>query len=140
MESVSRVSTSFGTLVKRHRGLQGLSQADLADQVDGLVETDIARLERGEAGIPSRTILHDLGVALAVPLPVLLAASGWLEAQAARSTLLRQFRPSAVDCVPTLDQALVMHEELAALQDLQWELKAWLEDLAVRINRSRFQG
>ena len=55
----------FGANLRQHRKAKGLTQAELADQIDLSIEM-ISKIERGEAA-PSFTTVESLSVALDVP-------------------------------------------------------------------------
>lgn len=70
------MSKKLGKLVKEARTEKGLSQAALAEQVDGLSASDVSRIERGEKE-PAQAVLKDMAKVLGVTQKSLLeAASG----------------------------------------------------------------
>ena len=67
------MSAKLGKLVKEARTAKGLSQAALAQKVEGLTASDVSKIERGEKE-PSQAILKKMAAPLGVTQKSLLEA------------------------------------------------------------------
>jgi transcriptional regulator with XRE-family HTH domain len=81
-------SSSLGETIKARRRELGLSQKMLAARVVaqddyGFRQSDVSRLERGRVDLPRRRRLEHLAAALELSSGMLLASSGWAEAETA---------------------------------------------------------
>jgi transcriptional regulator with XRE-family HTH domain len=124
------VRISFGRLIRRYREIQGWSQQELADRVDGLAEIDLARIERGDAVLPGRAVLDNLAEALELSPRLVLAASGWF----AMHTDHFDFSDPA-ELPPA--QLLMIYDELAGWQDLQRELLGWMDNVRESLDEAQ---
>ena len=68
------MSRKLGDLVKKARTEKGLTQAGLAEKVDGLTASDVSKIERGEKE-PVQDILKQMAKALGVTQKSLLDAA-----------------------------------------------------------------
>jgi transcriptional regulator with XRE-family HTH domain len=116
------VRISFGRLIRRYREIQGWSQRELADRVDGLTEVDLARIEWGDTVLPGRAVLESLAFALNLSPRLMLAASGWF---AMHTDHFDFSDPSELSPA----QLVMIHDELTGWQDVQRELLGWMDDI-----------
>ena len=80
------MSRKLGDLVKKARTEKGLTQAALAEKVDGLTASDVSKIERGEKE-PAQDVLKQMAKALGVTQKSLLdAATGSGKTAAAKTT------------------------------------------------------
>ncbi|MCR5812801.1 MAG: helix-turn-helix domain-containing protein [Lachnospiraceae bacterium] len=80
------MSRKLGDLVKKARTEKGLTQAALAEKVDGLTASDVSKIERGEKE-PAQDVLKQMAKALGVTQKSLLdAAMGSGKTAAAKTT------------------------------------------------------
>ena len=80
------MSRKLGDLVKNARTEKGLTQAALAEKVDGLTASDVSKIERGEKE-PAQDVLKQMAKALGVTQKSLLdAATGSGKTAAAKTT------------------------------------------------------
>ena len=80
------MSRKLGDLVKKARTEKGLTQAALAEKVDGLTASDVSKIERGEKE-PAQDVLKQMAKALGVTQKSLLdAATGSGKTTAAKTT------------------------------------------------------
>ena len=68
------MSRKLGDLVKKARTEKGLTQAALAEKVDGLTASDVSKIERGEKE-PAQDVLKQMAKALGVTQKSLLDAA-----------------------------------------------------------------
>ena len=68
------MSRKLGDLVKKARTEKGLTQAGLAEKVDGLTASDVSKIERGEKE-PAQDVLKQMAKALGVTQKSLLDAA-----------------------------------------------------------------
>ena len=76
------MSNKLGTFVKEARTAKGLTQAALAEQVDGLTASDVSRIERGEKE-PELAVLKRMARPLGVTQTALVEASSYAAGTAA---------------------------------------------------------
>ena len=80
------MSRKLGDLVKKARTEKGLTQAALAEKVDGLTASEVSKIERGEKE-PAQDVLKQMAKALGVTQKSLLdAATGSGKTTAAKTT------------------------------------------------------
>ena len=80
------MSKKLGDLVKQARTEKGVTQAGLAEKVDGLTASDVSKIERGEKE-PAQSVLKQMAKALGVTQKSLLdAATGSGKTTAAKTT------------------------------------------------------
>jgi transcriptional regulator with XRE-family HTH domain len=132
---VRSMSIAFGRLIKRHRESQGWTRAELADRVGGLSEFEIARIEWGDGGPPTHTVLDALATALGVRPQLLLATSGWYAAQMEYAKVLSAQLQAPLAPELAAGMLAVIRTELTGLQDVEVELAAWLDDVYERIDQ-----
>ena len=68
------MSKKLGDLVKEARTAKGLTQAALAEQVDGLTASDVSKVERGEKE-PTQDVIKKMAKVLGVTQKSLLEAA-----------------------------------------------------------------
>ena len=68
------MSKKLGDLIKEARAAKGLTQAAVAEQVDGITASDVGKIERGEKE-PTQAILKKMAKALGVTQKTLLDAA-----------------------------------------------------------------
>lgn len=103
------MSRKLGDLVKKARTEKGLTQAALAEKVEGLTASDVSKIERGEKE-PAQDVLKQMAKALGVTQKSLLdaaAGSGKTASSSKTGTAARKTttakKPSAVkDTIDTL--------------------------------------
>lgn len=78
------MSKKLGKLVKDARAAKGLTQAALAEQVDGLNASDVGKIERGEKE-PSQEVLKSMAKVLGVTQKSLLEAASGTGSSAAKA-------------------------------------------------------
>ena len=69
------MAAKLGTLVKEARAKQKLTQTALAEQVDGLEQADVGKIERGDL-VPSQAVLKRMAKPLGLTQKALLDAAG----------------------------------------------------------------
>lgn len=69
------MAAKLGTLVKEARTKQKLTQTALAEQVDGLEQADVGKIERGDL-VPSQAVLKRMAKPLGLTQKALLDAAG----------------------------------------------------------------
>jgi len=74
MEEIA-MSKKLGKLVREARTAKNLTQAALAEQVEGLTSSEIGKIERGESE-PSQEVLKRMAKVLGVTQKSLLEAAG----------------------------------------------------------------
>jgi transcriptional regulator with XRE-family HTH domain len=73
---------TLGSLIRWRRLDLGLTQEELAERVgDGTRQAEISRLEHDRIGLPRRSRLERIAVALELSIGELLAGSGWAGAE-----------------------------------------------------------
>lgn len=76
-------TAKLGQIVRSQRVELGLSQEELAERIgDGITQTQVSKLERGDVTLPRRARMELIAAALKLPLGELLARSGWAAAEA----------------------------------------------------------
>ena len=68
------MSKKLGNLIKEARTNKGLSQASLAEQVDGITASDVGKIERGEKE-PAQDVIKQIAKVLGVTQKSLLDAA-----------------------------------------------------------------
>ena len=68
------MSKKLGNLIKEARANKGLSQASLAEQVDGITASDVGKIERGEKE-PAQDVIKQIAKVLGVTQKSLLDAA-----------------------------------------------------------------
>ena len=68
------MSKKLGTLIKEARTAKGLTQAALAEKVEGLTASDVSKIERGEKE-PEQNVLKQIAKVLGVTQKSLLEAA-----------------------------------------------------------------
>ena len=80
------MAKKLGDLIKEARTAKGLSQAALAEKVDGITASDVSKIERGEK-VPAQNVIKDIAKFLGVTQKSLLdAAAGTGKTTAAKTT------------------------------------------------------
>ena len=67
------MSKKLGDLIKEARAAKGLTQAAVAEQVDGITASDVGKIERGEKE-PTQAVLKKMAKVLGVTQKSLLDA------------------------------------------------------------------
>ena len=80
------MSRKLGDLVKKARTEKGLTQAALAEKVDGLTASDVSKIERGEKE-PAQDVLKQMAKALGVTQKSLLDAAAGKTASTVKDTI-----------------------------------------------------
>lgn len=75
----------LGTLVKEARTAKKLTQTALAEQVDGLEQAEVGKIERGEF-VPSQAVLKRMAKPLGLTQKAILEAAGGSTSSAAKKT------------------------------------------------------
>ena len=93
------MSKKLGDLIKEARAAKGLTQAAVAEQVDGITASDVGKIERGEKE-PTQAVLKKMAKVLGVTQKSLLdAVTGTGKTTAKKTTAAKKTAAKAVNAL-----------------------------------------
>lgn len=108
------VQQSLGQFIRSRRRELGLTQEQLAARVgEHVAQAEISRLERDKIALPRRPRMEHLAFALQIPLGVLLARSGWTDADDIPASALENAASNA-ELKASIDELQANNDHLRA--------------------------